>query len=199
MAETTRTFIAIPIPEPVGQTILHLQAELSPKVPGCRWSTSLPFHLTLAFLGEVPNRDLNELCLAVASVVEPFAPFEVHLEGLGAFPSLKKPRVIWAGLTTPNSDRLKELRESVVRAATHAGHRPDDPRFHPHVTLGRIKSDPHGGCDLTELVQPDRAVSRGTFAVVDVVTFASTLGPRGASYAALGHAPLRGKKPESSP
>src|SRR5580692_7641285 len=141
MRETTRTFIAIPIPEPIEKKLGRRQSELTPKVPGCRWTEGRPFHVTLAFLGDVRNSDLNELCLAVASAVEPFGPFELQIESLGAFPSPQKPRVIWAGVTAPNLNPLLDLREAVVAAATRVGYRTDDPKFHPHITLGRIKSD----------------------------------------------------------
>jgi 2'-5' RNA ligase len=197
MRETTRTFIAIPIPEPIGQEILRLQGELSPQIPGCRWTANWPFHITLAFLGDVRNRDLNELCLAVAKAAEPFQRLELQLEGLGAFPSPTKPRVVWAGATAPNLKPLHDLREAVVRAATQSGYRPADPRFHPHVTLGRFKA--FGGQPLTPLVQRYQGWSGGSFPVVEVVTFASTLEPRGATYAALGRAPLKAKKIETSP
>ena len=199
MRETTRTFIAIPVPESVGERLARLQAELSPEVPGCRWTASSPFHITLAFLGDVRNRDLNDLCLAVAAAAEPFPQFELEVTGLGAFPSQRKPRVVWAGATAPDLALLNDLRAGVVQAAARAGYRSDDPRFHPHFTLGRIKSDRGAGCDLTELLQRHQGWSAGSFPVVEVVTFASTLGPRGAAYAPLGRARLRGEKSESSP
>jgi 2'-5' RNA ligase len=193
MPDTTRTFIAIPVPEPQGENLLSLQAKLAPEVPGCRWTASLPFHVTLAFLGDVPNRDLNDLGQAVGSAVESFQPLELRLEGLGAFPSPGKPYVVWAGLTTPDKQRLQDLHKAVVRAAGRGGHGPRDSRFHPHVTLGRIKSGPHGGCDLTALIQQHQDWSAASFPVHEVVTFASVLGPGGATYTALHHAPLKGK------
>ena len=199
MRETTRTFIAIPVPESIGQRLTRLQAELSPEVPGCRWTASSPFHMTLAFLGDVRNRDLNELCRAVAAAAEPFDRFELQVAGLGAFPSPRKPRVVWAGATAADLAPLSELRAAVVQAATRVGYRSDDPRFHPHLTLGRIKSDRGAGCDLTDLVQRHQGWAAGSFPVVEVVTFASTLGPGGAAYAPLGRARLQGKKTEPSP
>ena len=196
MPETTRTFIAIPIPEPIGQKLGRLQAVLSPEIPGCRWTAGSPFHITLAFLGDVRNRDLNELCLAVAAAAAPFQPLELQLEGLGAFPRATRPRVVWVGATAPNLNPINDLREAVVRAATQVGYRADDPRFHPHITLGRIKSDRGSGCDLTEAIRRHRGWSAGSFPVVEVVTFASTLEPRGPTYAPLGRARLKGKKIE---
>jgi 2'-5' RNA ligase len=198
MRESTRTFIAIPLPDLVGQRLAGWQRELAPEFPGCRWVEPQPFHITLAFLGDVPNRDLNALCLAVAAAAEPFGRFELRVEGLGAFPGPARPRVVWAGITADELGPLGELRTAVVRAANQAGYRPDDPRFHPHVTLGRIRSDRGRPCDLTEIVRCEQGRSAGSFPVVEVVTYASTLGPKGATYAPLNRARLKGKKAEGS-
>jgi RNA 2',3'-cyclic 3'-phosphodiesterase len=199
MRETTRTFIAIPIPDPVGQQLVRWQKALTPHVPGCRWtmSESLPFHITLAFLGDVHNKDLNELCLAVAAAGEPFSRFDLKVEGFGAFPGPGRPRVVWAGITAPDLSPLIALREAVVRAATESGYRPDDPRFHPHVTLGRIKSERGQPCDLTRVVEREQARPGGSFSVVEVVTYASAFEAGGASYAPLNRARLKGKKTEA--
>ncbi len=194
MRETTRTFIAIPIPEPIEKKLVRRQSELTPKVPGCKWTAGLPFHITLAFLGDVRNNDLNELCLAVAAAVEPFGRFDLQVEGLGAFPSPQKPRVIWAGVTAPNLNPLLDLREAVVGAATRVGYRTDDPRFHPHVTLGRIKSDRGSVCDLTKVVERGQDWSMGSVPVVEIVTYASTLDAGGPIYAPLGRGQLKGQK-----
>ena len=198
MRETTRTFIAIPTPDPIGQQLAGWQQALAPEIPGCRWVESQPLHITLAFLGDVANRDLNELCLAVAAAAEPSGRFELSVQGLGAFPSPARPRVVWAGIIADDLGPLGALRQAVVRAATRAGYRPDDPRFHPHVTLGRIRSERGRPCDLTEIVRREHARAAGSFPVVEVVTYASTLGPGGAVYAPLNRARLKGKKTEAS-
>ena len=98
MPKTTRTFVAIAIPTPQGEKLTRLQQQLAPEIPAARWSASPPFHLTLAFLGDVPDIDLNAVCHAVAEPAGPFLPFDLRLEGVGAFPSPARPRVIWAGL-----------------------------------------------------------------------------------------------------
>jgi 2'-5' RNA ligase len=199
MPDTTRSFIAIAVPEPLNRQIAVLQAALSPLVSGCRWTSGLPFHATLAFLGDVPSRDLNDLCSVIAASTALFEPFEVHLEGLGAFPSANNPRVLWAGLTAPKFEPFLALRTAIVRAALQAGYRVDDPRFHPHVTLGRIKPDRGGPSDLTGLLERYRGWSGGGFTVDDIVTFASTLRPTGPHYTPIGRAPLARKNTEAPP
>jgi 2'-5' RNA ligase len=196
MPKTTRTFIAVAIPDPLGQKLTRLQAQLAPDVPGARLTTTLPFHVTLAFMGDVLDVDLNQVCTAVAESADPFPPYEVRLEGVGAFPNPARPRVIWAGLTATDPSPLLELRKAIVRGVTRVGYRPDDQRFTPHTTLGRIKSDRRGPHppDLTKVLEPYQAWSAGSFTVSEVITFASTLTPEGPIYAPLARAPLTGKK-----
>jgi RNA 2',3'-cyclic 3'-phosphodiesterase len=197
MPECTRVFIAIAIPEPLDRQIVRFQEELAPAIPGCRWTSALPFHLTLAFLGDVPNSDLSEICRVVAASAGEIEPFEIEVKGVGAFPSAIKPRVIWAGVTTPNPKLLFDLQESIVYSLAGIGHRPDDQRFHPHVTLGRIKHQRRGPGDLTGLIERNRLWSAGQYTVTDVEVFASTLGPAGSAYDVLGRGRLAGKKTES--
>ncbi len=204
MPQTTRTFVAIAIPEPLGQKLVRLQAELEPLIPGCRWTASQPFHTTVAFLGEVRDRDLNEVCKAVEASVLAVAgsgaceAFEVRLQGLGAFPSPARARVVWAGMTAPSLKPLLDLQQSIVGTLARAGYRPDQ-RFHPHVTLGRIKSSRSGASDLTDVVERFREWTGGSFTVSEITTFASTPGPGGPVYAPLGRARLATKKKSGLP
>jgi RNA 2',3'-cyclic 3'-phosphodiesterase len=199
MPETTRTFVAIAIPEPLGRELARLQEVLAPEVPGCRWTTSSPFHATLVFLGDVQNRKLNRLCNAVASSAAACESFKLSLEGVGAFPSATYPRVIWAGLTAPNLEPLLALREGIVNSLAQMMVFDAGSRFHPHVTLGRIKSRRQRACDASGVLERYRAWSCGGFTVREVVTFASTPGPSGSSYKPLGCAPLLCKKTGESP
>ncbi len=197
MPETTRTFIAIPIPDAIGSQLARWQHSLGPQIPSCRWDETRPFHITLAFLGEVDNSDLNSLCRAVSSALESSPRFELKIVGLGVFPSPDRPRVVWAGIQADDLAPLTRLRAEVVQAVTQAGYRPDDDRFHPHVTLGRIKPDrrskPH---DLTNLLRREQVRSGGSFRVDEVITYSSVLDPGGPTYAPLGRARLHSKKDE---
>ncbi len=201
MAKTTRTFIALPVPAPLGEKLTRLQGLLAPKVPTARWTSTLPFHMTLAFLGDVQDNDLNTICKAVAEACLPFSSCELRLESVGAFPNPARPRVLWAGLTAADLAPLFDLQKAIVKKVTAAGYRPDDQRFTPHVTLGRIRPERRGQAplDLTTILQPYLTWSAGTFRCGEVVTFASTLTPAGPAYAQLARAPLSGKNTVASP
>jgi RNA 2',3'-cyclic 3'-phosphodiesterase len=199
MPECTRVFIAIAVPEPLERELTRLQAELAPAVPGFRWTLALPCHLTLAFVGDVPNDDLDSIHHVTAAAAESVDPFDIEITGLGAFPSPRRPRVIWAGVTAPNLKPLFDLQGTLVKSLARIGHRPDDDRFHPHVTLGRIKHQRRGPGDLTGLVERHRSWSAGQCTVAEIQVFASTLAPGGSVYTVLSRGPLRAKKTESRP
>jgi 2'-5' RNA ligase len=114
---------------------------------------------------------------------------------------LARARVIWAGVAAKDSAPLLELKRAVVRELSSVGYRPDQERFTPHVTLGRIRSDrrPSSSRDVTGNLKPYLEWSGGTFQVSEVVTFASTLTRDGPAYAALARGSLLGEKPAVAP
>jgi 2'-5' RNA ligase len=201
MPDVTRTFIGIGVPEPQERRLLKIQDSLRAQLPECRWVTTMPFHLTLAFLGDVWDTDLNALCRAVAAATSGFGPLALTIEGLGVFPSVERPRVVWAGVLVPENSPLLALRAAVVAAAETAGYRTEDSRFQPHVTLGRIKGE-NAGKNLAGLLDRHKTWSAGEFRAAQLSTFSSnfgsTTGRTGPEYAVLGHAALARKRPERS-
>jgi 2'-5' RNA ligase len=194
MASTTRTFIAIAVPEVLGQKLTRLQTLLAPDLPGARWTTTMPFHLTLAFLGDVDDTDLVEVCRTSAASVAKFEPFSIRLEGLGTFPSPTRPRVVWVGVTGPGLGQLETLQKEVVKAVRAIDCPPDDDRFHAHVTLGRLKPGRGPSPDMDPLLKHYRTWAAGSFTVAEAVVYSSSFTPEGPLYAPLGYAPLRGRK-----
>ena len=193
MAHATRTFVAVAIPAVQRGRLARLQTLIAPELPNARWVLTDQFHLTLAFLGDVPDVDLNGLCRAVAEAVVRRPAFALTLQGLGAFPDPTRPRVAWVGLVGPALDALENLRADVVVAVTSAGYPPDDDRFTPHVTLGRIKASREAHPDMTKLIAHYRTWSAGSIPVAEVVTYSSTLTPEGPAYMVMSRAPLRAK------
>jgi RNA 2',3'-cyclic 3'-phosphodiesterase len=201
MPETTRTFIAVAIPAPLGEKLTRLQTRLAPEIPGVRWNSTLPFHVTLVFLGDVRNADLNQVCAVVSEAASPFPPFEVCVEGVGAFPNPARPRVIWAGLKSPEPSPIVRIQETIARNLSRIGYRSDKDRFTPHATLGRIKLDRRSSPapDLTKILSAYETWEAGAFTVRELTTFSSTLTHQGPVYAPLAQARLTGKKNTASP
>lgn len=203
MPSTTRTFIAVSVPEALAARLRRLQQQLSGELPGVRLSVIPPFHVTLAFLGDVDHVDLADVCRAAAAEAANFGKFELKLEGLGVFPNAARPRVLWAGVTGPGLDTLCALQSALAGAAARLKYPTDGKPFHPHVTLGRFLprrgADPSGERALTQALNRYKTWHAGPFPVTEAVTFASTQTPDGAAYAPLGRAPLAARKPGAPP
>lgn len=197
MPRTTRTFIAVVVPEDKAEKLGRLQSLVAPDIPNARWTDPKAFHITLAFLGDVDDTELNAVCRSVEHAAARFEPFELRLEGLGAFPNAERPRTIWAGLTGPGLEPLKEIQQAVFNAVREAGYPPPDDRFSPHVTLGRLKPGRDPSPELGALMRHYARWSAGSFPVTDVVTFASHPTPEGPSYTALARAALSGRNRHS--
>lgn len=198
MPDTTRTFVAVAVPDALTPRLRRLQQGLAPDMPGAKWVEAPPFHVTLAFLGDVPHAELNDVCKAVGEVCAGFPPLELSLEAVGAFPDGARPRVIWTGVAGAGLDGLLRLQAAVAAAVARVGYPTDSRPFHPHVTLAHIKSGKGRGAspvprDVTHFLDRRRTWTAGPFRVVEAVTFASTLNPDGPVYTALARAPLKFK------
>ncbi len=193
MPRTTRTFVALSIPADRAAKLARLQGLIAPEFPPARWVEPGQFHITLAFLGEVEDVDLLPICRTCSAVAARAAPFELRLEALGVFPDADRPRVAWVGLTGPGLEPLAALQRDVATSLAAIGHPPEDDRFHPHVTLGRLKVARDAPVDVGPILRHYRTWSPGSIDVAELITFGSTLTPEGPSYAPLAQATLGGE------
>lgn len=206
MSDTTRTFVALAVPDTLTLRVSRLQEQLAGAVEGVRWEVAAPFHITLAFLGEVAHSDLVSVCRTVQDEARNFAPLALQLEGLGAFPDAAKARVVWSSVSGPDLASLLALQAAIARGVALAHYPTDQKPFHPHVTLGRAgqahgrkrdrNSDPPP--DIGRLVNHYKTWRAGPFTVNEVITFSSTLTRDGPVYAALGRAPFASAKSRKS-
>ena len=138
-------------------------------------------HVTLQFLGEIDRNQLREIEHVVDSVVCGHTKFEMRLTGLGAFPHLGRPSVIWAGLR--NAEPLVAIAEELQSVLEPLGFQAEKRPFHPHVTLARIKSRPPES--LAVLVQQFEETEFGTARVQAIQLFRSTLSEQGPKHSVL--------------
>ncbi|MDB5351366.1 MAG: 2,3-cyclic phosphodiesterase [Planctomycetota bacterium] len=193
MSRPTRTFVAVPIPRDRAEKLQRLQTLIAPSLPNARWEEPDKFHVTLAFLGDVPDVDLSPICRAVAEAVKGFPRFELAIEKLGVFPNPSRPRVVWAGLTGDGVETLSEIQRAVVTAVDGLGYAPEDTRFTPHITLGRLKPGKDPTDDCSPLLRHFERWMGGSFGVPEIITYASQFTAEGPAYVPLGRAPLKGR------
>ncbi len=136
-----RLFIALAIPEVVKAELEQAQADLRRVLPGLgiRWTRREQFHLTLKFLGDVEATRVEALGEALRGVCQGYAPLRLRAEGVGGFPDLCYPRVIWTGVRD-DTDHLPRLQAAVDVASREFISEEKRERFTGHVTLARIQS-----------------------------------------------------------
>lgn len=178
-----RTFVAI---NPTADEIERLcvaAGELRQSDFPIRWLPPENIHLTLKFLGEVPGNRIRDLGDAVARALVEVRAFEIRLDGFGAFPSPRRPSVIWAGVEA--NPQLEEVYHRVEEALAELGHPKETRDFHPHLTLGRARKGvvPRQFRTLDEMLE--RLSWTDTFGVRAVDVMRSELKPTGAQYDAV--------------
>lgn len=141
MTETLRLFAALELPAPVLAQLAALAESLQAGAPrdAVRWVRPEGVHLTLKFYGEVEARRLDDLRIALTGAAAVAGPLTFTLAGVGAFPNLTRPRVIWVGLAGDVA-ALKRLQAAVESASRGLGFAPEDKPFTPHLTLGRVNN-----------------------------------------------------------
>jgi 2'-5' RNA ligase len=184
-----RAFVALELDEASRAALRHIQDELRAAGGDVKLTAPQNLHLTLHFLGNVPRERLPDLEEGLKRACEGHAPFALGLSGAGAFPSLRRPKIVWAGCAG-DLGPLLSLAGSVGREMTDCGYPADKP-FKPHLTLGRSKSDA-GARELTPLLERLQGEAISSCPVESVVLFQSDLRPQGPIYAPLARFPLTG-------
>jgi|UniRef100_A0A7C3Z2W0 2'-5' RNA ligase len=170
-----RSFIAITIPEEVKREIGKIIRECEAKKYPCRWVVPENLHITLLFLGEVSEDFLARVKKELAKIAQKTKVFSIKLGGFGAFPSWKNPRIIWIGVPFGNKE-IESLQANLVENLAQLGFKPEEKRFHPHLTIGRAKGL------IKDIDLLERRYESDLIKVETVVLFKSTLTPNGPVY-----------------
>lgn len=134
-----RLFVAIPLPQRLRRELVRETERLAGELPAARWVPAANLHLTLRFLGEVAEEELDSARSALRRATEGTRAFEVTLAGRGRFPPRGRPRILWVGLEA--SDQLAALAELASRTLEAAlDIEPERRSFHAHVTVARCRS-----------------------------------------------------------
>lgn len=193
MSERTRCFIAVRFSEEVIDALERLVERLRTRNADrarVKWVRPANIHLTLQFLGDVDNGLVPKLAGGLSGAFGDVEPFEVHLQGVGAFPSAGRPRVVWMGMAQ-GADQLKTLAACVHRVTGPLGFAPGDRPFRAHVTLGRMK-DPRKAVQLAGLLTEVSGAEGGRCQIDMVHLVKSELRPSGPIYTTLDSFPLGG-------
>jgi 2'-5' RNA ligase len=183
VSEVIRCFVAVDVSGQARAQIGELLRLLG-RTPGpVRWGKPDQMHLTLAFLGEVPQEFVDAVTRKLGPAVARSRRFDARLGGVGAFPNPKRARIVWVGMEQ-GRDELCALQAGVVEALTTVGFQPESRPFSPHLTIGRVKIPADVGSAVQVRFESE------PFAVSRVVLFRSVLLPAGPVYSTLAEFPL---------
>ncbi len=196
-----RTFVAIELDEEIRKAIAGTQRQVQEQLMKqlrhtasdvrVQWVRPDSIHLTLKFLGDIDEARVEDIRAALLSAVGRQSRLAVEVGGLGVFPDLRLPRVLWVGLSG-QVDALMRVAAEVEAALTGVGFPPESRPLSPHLTLARIKERSRevgkGLADSGLMTQPFRV---GSLAVKTVCLMKSDLKPSGAVYSRLVEVPLK--------
>ena len=188
MSKKVRAFIAISLPERVLQAIAKLQESLKGSGFKIRWTRKEGIHLTIKFLGDIYWDDVEKIHEAMEQTTRNFSPFNLRGKGVGVFPDIRRPRVVWVGITG-DVEELGLLQRDLEDQLNNIGFPKERRSFKGHLTVGRVK----GRVDLAKLANALEAAGEfrtEPFMVQSVVLFQSDLRPNGAVYSRLTEVPL---------
>ncbi|HAO22504.1 MAG: 2'-5' RNA ligase [Desulfobacteraceae bacterium IS3] len=183
MSDTLRTFIAFKLPETIISHLHKIQKGLKSFGFRVGWVAPENIHLTLKFLGEIPKSEIENVSQAMAETAKQYPPMSFTAKGLGVFPTIKRPRVLWCGLKG-DTYSLIQLQKTLEENLDIIGFPKEDRGFKAHLTLGRAKGeiDPK---QLLEAIDKFSGLESENFAADRLILFRSELKPGGAVYTEL--------------
>lgn len=182
-----RLFVALAVPDAVKASLGEVQRELAEALPveSTGWTRSDAMHLTLRFLGDVEAARVPDLECALREALGGFGAFDVVCEGLGCFPDLRFPRVVWAGVRDAG-ERLVRLHETIDVAVDDFAPTSAEATFVGHVTLARPKHLRRADAErLAHAVEAAADRRFGAWRAGEVELIRSDPGPAGSRYTTL--------------
>jgi len=178
-----RSFLAFEIPSKILKKIGEVQEDFKSSHADVRWVSPEKIHLTLKFFGNIDEPRIEPIIQSIDGLIRVTSPIPLKVRGVGAFPHLKNPRVIWVGLVDGKA-ALIDLQKQLERELEKIGFESEDRAFHPHLTLGRMKSS-KGKEGLVGRMERHQEEEFGDFQAERMILFKSDLRPTGPIYTPL--------------
>ena len=177
-----RAFIAVGIDPKTVERISEATDQLKPSIAGIRWAPLTNLHLTVKFLGDVEETTIDPIARALRQHIAPFPRFTINAKGLGVFPDVKRPQVLWVGL---EGIHLAELASTVETALKPLGFEPEKRGFKPHLTIGRWRERDKSTAKFIAELERWAGYEFGKSEVRNIILFQSMLRPEGAIHRPL--------------
>lgn len=171
-----RTFISIEIDEDTKKEIAKYCKRLN-YIKGIKWVEPYNYHLTLNFLGEIPEIIIPKLIKILDKVSLKYSSFKIELGDMGFFPNSKKPRVLWVDIKNP--EQVINIKKELDELLKNSNISFDEKSFKPHLTLGRFKED------SKQIFLPEDLKFEISFIVNSINLMKSTLSRQGPQYTVI--------------
>lgn len=180
-----RSFVAILLPDDLRDRIAATIEALRPLGTAVAWVPPPNLHVTLQFLGPQTEERLEEAAAALEEAGARCTPIDLALHGIGAFPGLERPRILWIGVAE-GALGARALQAHVADALAGRGFPREERPWHPHLTIGRVFDERRwrreAGPPLRATLAKAAATRFGALRVTEVALMRSDLSPRGARY-----------------
>ena len=186
-----RSFLAIDLPTDTKERLAGQIRILSPGTSGIKWVDARQIHLTLKFFGSISTDRVDKINEAAQKVTLKKKPFNLTLKGVGGFPHIRRPRIIWAGLSH-DLEALLKLVEELEIVYEKIGIAREGRSFHPHLTLGRNKTNQPNE-KLFQRLSGWVEEESEPFGVEEIILYKSDLKPFGPVYSKICSFPFRGE------
>jgi RNA 2',3'-cyclic 3'-phosphodiesterase len=193
MEQPIRSFIAIELPSEVKSLLERIENSLKSGDPSCaKWVSPESIHLTLKFLGNVSETKIEAVVQSLQKAAQNIPPFNLTIQGLGAFPNLKRPQVVWVGLAG-DLVQLQTLQKQVEANVSPLGFPSEARPFTPHLTLARVRdyASPQSQQSLGDLISRTQIEADYRVPVSSISLMKSQLTRAGAVYTRLASIDLK--------
>ncbi len=162
MPDLIRAFIAVTLPESLTGLVSEVQQTLKAQGLRIAWVPPGNVHLTLKFLGDIEPADIDPIAAVMSECTQRIVPLTLSARGLGVFPDLRRPRVVWLGITgdMPQLIAFQKDLDARLVAIGKGRFKPEERPFKGHLTLGRIKARLDSGILIKALRETGRVESQ---------------------------------------
>ncbi|HOW34842.1 MAG TPA: RNA 2',3'-cyclic phosphodiesterase [Candidatus Omnitrophota bacterium] len=182
-SNTLRLFIAIELDPSVREAIGIIQDHLRKSGADVKWVKPDDIHLTLKFLGDTPTDIVDKIANAMQESVQSVKKFLIEITGLGAFPKISSPRIIWVGIENGRKE-VKQIAASLEEKLETLGIKKEEREFSAHITVGRTRS-PQNIFALSKILKEFKSTAPITQEVSHITLIKSTLTAQGPVYEVL--------------
>ena len=184
-----RSFLAFELPPDIKEEVTRISVEVKKTGLGAGWVKPGNIHLTMVFMGDVEEKDIPAIISGVNDAVNKYGPSQISLGGMGLFPDIRKPRVLWLGLNG-EIERLAAFRDDLQKPLEAFGIEREKRAFRPHLTLGRFRKPVRDRNTLKKVIDTYKDISGPGGKLDELILFKSELTPGGSVYTRLHSWPL---------